>query len=251
MHKKIVIISKDVYKKDFYLNDKCICSFKKKNEIACFELPTGSYQVRFFSQHSKSNSTTELLNLNENKKITLVQGFINPKLNIDTLSNEEIEKYENNNFLKLDNLDSQDKNGQTTNPTIKRISFLSIVGFVILICFFLYLGIDGAKRASQPDYNDTEKYPYTIESEGLDENGIYVIRGKVTNNANKDVDGLQIEFKCYDSEHNHIDTIKDYTENLGAGEKWSYEAVDYFHSERIHSCEFYQITPYVKIAELH
>lgn len=253
--KKIVVVSRDPYGKDFFLNDKQVCSLKKSNEINFFELPIASYKVHFFSQHSKNNSNIETLNLNENKRITLVQGFINPKLSIDSLSDEEFEKYKNNEFIKLNNLDLQINNIQPSNPEVKSKSILSVIGsailIIILFCFFIYLGIDGANRASHIDGDYTEKYSYTIESEGLDDNDVYVIKGKVTNNTNKDVDGLQIEFKCYDSEHNHIDTIKDYTENLNAGEKWSYEATDYFNSQKINSCEFYQITPYIKIAEIH
>lgn len=46
--KKIVVVSKDTYGKDFFLNDKQVCSFKKSNEINYFELPTASYKVHFF-----------------------------------------------------------------------------------------------------------------------------------------------------------------------------------------------------------
>lgn len=253
--KKIVLVSKDPYGKDFFLNDKLICSFKKSNEVNYFELPIDSYKVHFFSQHSKTNSNTETLNLSENKQITLVQGFINPKLSIDRLSDEEFEKCKNNEFIKLNNLDLQGNNIQPSDSETKNKNLLSVIGSVILIiilfCFFIYLGIDGANRASHTDGGYTEKYSYTIESEGIDDNDMYVIKGKVTNNTNNDVDGLQIEFKCYDYDHNYIDTIKAYIENLGAGEKWSYEATDYLNSQKINSCEFYQITPYIKIAEIH
>lgn len=254
--KKLVVISNDPYEKDFYINDKLVYTFNKNDKIKCFELPTGSYKTHFFSQHTKSNSNIETLNLYEDKKIILIQGFINPKLSIDELSDEENLKYEANGFIKLDNLKSQTSvNTQITNTINKKKSPLATVGTTLLVimlfCFFAYIGWDGAKISSSVDSDYNEKYSYTIESNGINENGIYVIKGKVTNNTNKDVDGLQIEFKCYDSEYNYINTIKSYTENLGAKEKWAYEAANYFDSDRISSCKFYKITPYVKIAEFH
>lgn len=254
--KKLVVVSDDQYEKDFYINDKLVYTFKKNDKLNCFELPTGSYKIHFFSQHTKSNSNIETLDLYENKKVTLVQGFVLPKLSIDKLSDDDSLKYDSNEFIKLDNLKSQTNiSNQMSNTINKKKSPFVTVGTILLViilfCFFAYIGWDGTQRSSRVDPDYKEKYSYTIESNEINDNGIYVIKGKVINNTSKNVDGLQIEFKCYDSEHNYIDTIKTYTENLGAKEKWAYEATNYFDSDRISSCEFYKITPYVKIAELH
>ena len=253
---KVIVISNDTYEKDFYMNGNLVYTFKKGDNTKCFELPDGTYKIHFFSQHTKSNSNTETLNLYEDKKVTLIQGFVLPKISVDKLSDEESLKYEDKDFIKLSDLKSQiDTNTIISNSTDKKKNPIVTVGstllVIVLFLFFAYIGWDGARRSSSTNSGYKEKYSYTIESNGINDNGIYVIKGKVVNNTNKDIDGLQIEFKCYDSEHNYIDTMKSYTENLGAKEKLAYEITNYFNSDRINSCEFYKITPYVKIAEFH
>lgn len=260
---KLIIISNDkkTYKMDIYLNNQLVCNLNP-SEKKYFEIQPNTYSIYCFSKHSQSSSTTEVIDLNKNVKVEISQGFTNPKMNFQYISAEELSTYNGKDFNKIEtsNILIQTVNEtlsskMKTNCQKRNQSVLSIIGTCILALILFYFGInrmvDGNEKVMNQDSNNTPEYSYTIESQGLDENGIYKIKGKITNNTSKNVDGLQIEFKCYDEERNYLDTINACTENLDAGETWKYEASDYLKSDKISKCEYYQITPYVKIIELH
>ena len=142
---------------------------------------------------------------------------------------------------------------EPTYTNKKRHPALTIVCW-ILAAFFLYyaikLSIQGNRNVQFQDSN-TPKYSYTIEKMGKNEEGFYCLTGTVTSNTNKTADGLKIEFKCYDSSGNYIVSLYDYIENLDSGETWSYDIKDIFNSDKISSCNYYQIVPYTKIVEFH
>ena len=263
---KLVIISKDKknYKMEMFLDDEKICSLSSLDE-KFFLTKEYTYSIYFFSRHSQNKSSVEKIDLSKNVLIEISQGFVNPKMNIHYLSDEELNKYEDKVFINIDNKEQSKNNDTSTflnnkNQDILKDS-LSSVGRVIvgglvtfIGIFFLIIGSilfsDGNEDVKN-DTNDNNNYSYTVDKQGLDENGIYTISGKVTNNTEKEVDGLQIEFKCYDENNNHLDTISSYTENLSAGDTWAYEVTTIFNTEKIKHCDFYQVTPYVELSEFH
>ena len=261
---KLVVISKDKknYKMEMFLDDEKICSLSSLDE-KFFLTKEYTYSIYFFSRHSQNKSSVEKIDLSKNVLIEISQGFVNPKMNIHYLSDEELNKYEDKVFINIDNTEKKKvienqnfiniKDTQKNNLTVGRI-VLGVLGICLSFFFFLIgsaLMFDSVEDVSNGSLNDNNNYSYTVDKQGLDENGIYTISGKVTNNTEKEVDGLQIEFKCYDENNNHLDTISSYTENLSAGDTWAYEVTTIFNTEKIKHCDFYQVTPYVELAEFH
>ena len=249
---KLIIVSKDKkeYKMDIFLNNQKICSLNPGDKNY-FEINVeNNYSIYCFSKHSQNKTQVEIIDLSKNILVEVAQGFINPKINISYLKSEELKKFDGNIFANV----IIDKNKEYFKPSKaeekRKESFLSIVGRVIIALIFFYIGFN-LLFGGNGNSNSTTNYPYTIENQGIDEFGLYVISGKVTNNTNKDADGLKIEFKCYDEYNNHLDTVSDYTENLSSGSVWSYEINVVQNSDKISICEFYQITPFVKIGEFH
>lgn len=253
---KLVLISKDksTYKMTVYLNEQFLCDLSPSSK-KIFELKGDTYSIYIFSKHSQNNSESEIINLDNNVMIEVSQGFTKPKLNIKYLDKEEIKNFETEKSTKVEiKKELPNSNLNLNVPEKKKTSVLSIIGTCILSLIVLYFGInfmiDGSKKVMHSN-NDTEDYSYVVDKQGLEEDGWYKISGKVTNNTNKDTEGLSIEFKCYDSDHNHLDTIFAYTENLASHDTWAYEISTYKNADKINNCEYFKIKPYIKIAELH
>lgn len=259
---KLIIVSKDKkeYKMDIFLNEQKICSLNPLDE-KYFQIKQNTYSIYCFSKHSQNKSSIEIIDLSKDTIVEVSQGFINPKINVYYLTEEELKDYDSKIFNNIE-ITEPNKNVVTSasNSTItatqdkKKNNILSIIGSSVLGFIVFSIGINliiDGNRIIDSDSDGTTKYSYTIEKQGLDENGTYIISGKVINNTNKNVDGLQIEFKCYDENRNHLDTISSYTENLASGETWAYEVNTILNTDKIISCDFYQITPYVKITEFH
>ena len=251
---KLLIVSKDkkIYKTKIYIND-CFLYEIKSLEKICFEIKEGIYNISCISDSSFRKSNPKSLNLNSDVKIEVSQGFLSPNVEIVNLPIEEADvahpiKFDagifNNNTI---------SDYEPTYTNKKRHPALTIVCW-ILAAFFLYYAIKLSiqeKRNVQFQYSNTPKYSDTIEKMGKNEEGFYCLTGTVTSNTNKTADGLKIEFKCYDSSGNYIVSLYDYIENLDSGETWSYDIKDIFNSDKISSCNYYQIVPYTKIVEFH
>ena len=256
---KLIIVSKDkrAYIMDVFLNEQRICTLNPLDE-KYFETNKNVYSIYCFSRHSQNNSSAEMIDLAKNVLVEISQGFINPKVHIYYLTNEELKVYNTKNFVNISdeelNRNFIFSNSSNSFHSKKKKNSLTI-GQIILALFIFYISINlmisGTKKAMNSDSDITTKYSYTIENQGVDKYGLYMISGKVTNNTNKDVDGLKIEFKCYDDNNNHLDTISSYTQNLAAGDTWVYEASTMLNSDKIKNCDFYRITPFVTIAEFH
>ncbi len=253
---KLIIISKDKkeYKMDIFLNEQKICCLNPLDE-KYFKIKQKNYSIYCFSKHSQSKSSVEIIDLNKNAIVEVSQGFINPKINIFYLTDEELKTYDDKVFNNLE-IENSNKNDATSSSynIKKNVNSISSVGIIVLGLIIFFIGISlliNGNNIINNNSDETSKYSYTVKKQGINENGVYIISGEVTNNTSKDVDGLQIEFKCYDENQNYLDTISSYTENLAAGETWVYEVYTILNSEKISNCDFYQITPYVKIADFH
>ena len=252
---KLIIISKDKknYNMEIYLNEQKICDLRPTNE-KYFQLNNKNYSIYCFSKHSQNKSSVETIDLSKNVIVEVNHGFTHPKIKVIHLNDEDIKQYDNNLFINLEINDYKENDSipQSSNITVTNInkkneSFLSILTRVIDGIFILSIGFSILFGNNKSDYSSS--FSHTVDYQGLNESGIYKISGTVINNTDKDIDGIQIEFKCYDINHNHLDTISTYTENLSGGETWSYEINDILNADKISSCDFYQITPFVKIAE--
>ena len=235
-----------------YLNNQLIYKLRNK-QTKTFNIDNGIYEFYCTSKACTSASYIKKLDLsNKNIKVDISEGFIRPNIEISYIDTKELESLESEELSILnENYNSNNNNIDTTKkkkePLLVKI-ICSIIG-IFLIIGGINLSIDGTKTLSGQNNSTSEKYSYTINNQGIDENGFYKISGTVVNNTDKDVDGLQIEFKCYDKDGNSIDTAKAYTENLLAGETWSYEAIDTINANNINHCTFYQITPYTTLIE--
>lgn len=79
---------------------------------------------------------------------------------------------------------------------------------------------------------------------GLDEYGLYYIKGYVKNNTDKEYDYVAIEFTTYDAEGNTLGSC--YTNNSGleANGRWKFEALCLEEEENIASFKLKEITKY-------
>ena len=136
--------------------------------------------------------------------------------------------------------------GDSYCPHCNKKQDISMVQAIIVIIIIVIIPVSFAIYSSS---NKKEQFDYTIDSQGKNDLGVYTITGTVKNNSRKDIDGLQIEFKCYDDNNNSVAVVKAYTEHVLSGETWKYEAKNALDADRIHNCNFYKITPYIKIAE--
>lgn len=253
---KLIIISKDKknYNMEIYLNEQKICDLRPTNE-KYFQLNNKNYSIYCFSKHSQNKSSVETIDLSKNVIVEVNHGFTHPKIKVMHLNDEDIKQYDNSLYINLEINDNkenvsfaQSSNTIGTNINKKKENILSILVRFIIGIFLFCLGAN-LIFGNNNDYSSN--FSHTVDYQGIDEYGIYKISGTVINNTNNDIDGVQIEFKCYDLNHNHLDTISTYTENLASGETWSYEIKEIGNADKISSCDFYQITPFVKIAEFH
>lgn len=236
------------YHLECYLNDQLIYKLGEK-EKKLLEVDDGTYIFYCKTKSDVLPSYTKKINVaNEIIKLDVTEGFIRPVVNISLLQgtslNGLVAEQVTINYSPLYTQKSVSKSNESFLSKVVRI----IIGMSIFI-FGISLIISGNNIISGKDSKSADDYAYTIDSQGIDEYGFYKVTGTVINNTNSDVDGLQIEFKCYDVNGNSVDTVKTYTENLLVGETWSYEAIDSSNANRIDHCDFFQITPYTKIIE--
>lgn len=236
------------YLLECYLNNQMIYKLEDKEE-KLLEIEDGTYDFYCKTKSEVLPSYNKKINVtNEIIRIDIKEGFIRPNLKVSAVTKEAI------NGLDVEKIDIKPYYYVKQPPVSKpKESFLSIVGRVVIGLFLFAFGISlftrGNNAMRRQGSSSTDNYTYTVDSQGIDEYGFYKITGTVVNTTNSDIDGLQIEFKCYDVNGNSIDTAKTYTENLLAGETWSYEAIDSSDADRIDHCDFYQITPYTTIVE--
>lgn len=232
-----------------YLNNQLICKIRNK-QTKIFNIDNGIYEFYCVLKFCTSTSYMKKLDLNnKNVKVDISEGFIRPNVEVSYIDTKGLEslKGEKLSILNENSNNNININKKKKEPLLVKI-ICSIIGVFLIVCG-VNLSIDGTKTLSGQNSSIKEEYSYTINNQGIDENGFYKISGTVVNNTDKDVDGLQIEFKCYDEDGNSIDTAKAYTENLLAGETWSYEAIDTINANNINHCTFYSITPYTTLIE--
>ncbi len=232
---------------EFYINNELICKVGYKEEKV-LNLDDGIYEMYCKIDSCTSPSKTEKLIVDKNtKRIEFEEGFLKPKILITNLDNditnlETIEKI----TISKNNKSNDSINASKKKNEITVLRFFSVIIGIILLIYGINLVIDGNRNVS-----GIKDFDYTISSQGLDENNLYKIKGTVVNNTRKTIDGLQIEFKCYDANSTLVDNLKDYVEDLGPSETWSYEATSFSNSDKIANCEFYQISPFTEILNLH
>lgn len=234
------------YVLDCYINGKIVFSLKE-GEYKEVELENGIYTFSCIVADSFPSKKNKINIQNNNAKIEVSQGFSSPKIEVSYLSNNQME----NDIAIEENNNQSTKFGNKINNNNKLTPFQIIIA-IIMIIFGISLINTGNKKISGSGSNlNDEKFPYTIESQGIDEYGTYKISGTVTNKTGKEIDGLKIEFKCYDKSGDSIGNAEDYMERIVENEVWKYEAYNTTDASKIDNCEFIKVTPYTTIAEFH
>jgi len=135
------------------------------------------------------------------------------------------------------------------------IIFLVLIGLVVVACVVgggssdkKDFSADSSSSSSTQTQSDsgtsTDDTPkYTVSNEAADTSGYYVkITGELTNNTDKDVNYIQVEYVLYDASGAQVGTAYATTTNLKAGGMWRYEAVSTKEPSEIASFELADVT---------
>lgn len=250
MGKIIICVSKNVGPSlmNIYLNNQLICG-QRRYETKFFEVNNGVYSFDCMnSNYSLSkNDVNRVIDLNgKNVKVTIKQGFASLKTEVIPLSDYELRN------VMFERINIYPGNMVfASNMGKKKESTLSILGriFGIIILFLVFCG-GFSFIGKETQSTGSKNFPYTITEQSVNDYGLYQIQGVVTNNSGQEIDGLKIEFKCYDDSGQRIGIASDYMEHVADGESWSYHARLAGDSSKVNYCEFYAITPYTTIAEI-
>lgn len=153
----------------------------------------------------------------------------------------------------------------------KKLGIGKIIGIIIVV--FLVIGIVGSmgsedsssqnastsapqsassSTTSAPETNQTEEATepaqpaekYTITGETLDTSNSFAakITGTLTNNTEKEVSYIQVEYVLYDANGVQIGTAWANTSNLKAGGSWKFEAISTVEPAQVATFERADIT---------
>ena len=101
-----------------------------------------------------------------------------------------------------------------------------------------------AQEQKQEEQKQEEQEPYTITDETLDTSNQFsaYITGTLTNNTDRDLDYIQVEYVLYDADGAQIGTALANTNNLKAGGAWKFEAAAFEDGAEIASFELADVT---------
>lgn len=101
-----------------------------------------------------------------------------------------------------------------------------------------------AQEQKQEEPEPEEQEPYTITDETLDTSNQFsaYITGTLTNNTDRDLDYIQVEYVLYDADGAQIGTALANTNNLKAGGAWKFEAAAFEDGAEIASFELADVT---------
>ena len=102
----------------------------------------------------------------------------------------------------------------------------------------------GEVQASEQEPAAQEEDPYSIVDEQMDVSNPYAlyITGTLTNNTDKQVSYIQVEYNLYDADGAQVGTALANTNNLQAGGVWKFEAVGTASPDEVASYELMNVT---------
>lgn len=98
---------------------------------------------------------------------------------------------------------------------------------------------------SQPaEQAEEEQEPYTVTNEELDTSNPYAVfvDGTLTNNTDKEVSYIQVEYNLYDADGAQVGTALANTNNLQPGGSWKFEAYGTATPDEVASFELMGVT---------
>lgn len=100
------------------------------------------------------------------------------------------------------------------------------------------------QKQEEQEQEEPESEPYTITDETLDTSNQFsaYITGTLTNNTDRDLDYIQVEYVLYDADGAQIGTALANTNNLKAGGAWKFEAAAFEDGAEIASFELADVT---------
>lgn len=195
---KLIVVSsnKNNYKMDFFINNQLISKLAPSEE-KYFEIEPGIYQSYCYSYHTQNKSKQESLDLSRNIKIEIVQGFVAPKINIEYISVEELEKYSKNEFIKLNNIEINNPiNNILPNSNNKSVNNKELIGIVIFMIIILVVSpmifsiIEKNKETSAEDNNGSNQIIQKNIGEDMD-CGDYIARVEQVMMKTGKIDSIQ------------------------------------------------------------
>ncbi|WP_234346332.1 FxLYD domain-containing protein [Collinsella provencensis] len=103
---------------------------------------------------------------------------------------------------------------------------------------------DAPAQEQKQEQEEPESEPYAITDETLDTSNQFsaYITGTLTNNTDRDLDYIQVEYVLYDADGAQIGTALANTNNLKAGGAWKFEAAAFEDGAEIASFELADVT---------
>ena len=101
-----------------------------------------------------------------------------------------------------------------------------------------------AQEPAEQEPAEQEANSYSIADEQMDVSNPYAlyITGTLTNNTDKQVSYIQVEYNLYDADGAQVGTALANTNNLQAGGVWKYEAVGTASPDEVASYELMNVT---------
>lgn len=102
----------------------------------------------------------------------------------------------------------------------------------------------GAQTEEQTSTPVPDQDPYTVSDESIDASNPYslFIDGTLTNNTDREVTYIQVEYNLYDAEGAQVGTALANTNNLQPGGVWKFEAIGTASPDEVASFELIDVT---------